>query len=72
MDDETGRTLSLPLSFLRKEHGFMELCKNPRLAATVALGPIEAFDFDVAILFSDLLFPWRPLGLDSGMIPLPN
>ncbi|MBU6374778.1 MAG: uroporphyrinogen decarboxylase [Bdellovibrionales bacterium] len=55
---------------LRKQNGFMELCKNPRLAAEVALGPIQDFDFDVSILFSDLLFPLEALGMgldyDSG------
>jgi uroporphyrinogen decarboxylase len=56
---------------LRAQHSFMELCKNPDLAAAVALGPVEDFDFDVAILFSDLLFPLEALGLgltygDSG------
>jgi uroporphyrinogen decarboxylase len=56
---------------LRAKHSFVELCKNPDLAAAVALGPIEDFDFDVAILFSDLLFPLEALGLsltygDSG------
>jgi uroporphyrinogen decarboxylase len=42
---------------LKKSYSFMELCKKPELAAQVALGPIQDFDFDVAILFSDLLFP---------------
>lgn len=48
---------------LRKKHGFMELCKNAELAAQVALGPIQDFDFDVSILFSDLLFPLEALGM---------
>ncbi len=48
---------------LRKKHSFMELCKEPELAANVAMGPIEDFDFDVAILFSDLLFPLEALGM---------
>src|SRR5471030_2818467 len=48
---------------LRKQHSFMELCKNPDLAAEVALGPILDFDYDVAILFSDLLFPLEALGM---------
>ena len=48
---------------LRKQHSFMELCKNPKLAAEVTLGPIQDFDFDVAILFSDLLFPLEALGM---------
>ena len=56
---------------LRQKHSFMELCKDPKLAAQVALGPVLDFDFDVAILFSDLLFPLEALGMgltypDSG------
>ncbi|HEX4922736.1 MAG TPA: uroporphyrinogen decarboxylase family protein [Bdellovibrionales bacterium] len=48
---------------LRAKHSFMELCKDPELATQVTLGPIEDFDFDVAILFSDLLFPLEALGM---------
>jgi uroporphyrinogen decarboxylase len=48
---------------LRARHGFMSLCKDPALAAEVALGPVVDFDFDVAILFSDLLFPLEALGM---------
>lgn len=42
---------------LKEKYTFMQLCKEPELAAEVAMGPIQDFDFDVAILFSDLLFP---------------
>ncbi len=48
---------------LRQKHSFMELCKQPELAAEVALGPVQDFDFDAAILFSDLLFPLEALGM---------
>src|SRR5205809_2767149 len=48
---------------LRQKHSFMELCKEPNLAAEVALGPVLDFDFDAAILFSDLLFPLEALGM---------
>src|SRR5215510_8225628 len=48
---------------LRAKHSFMDLCKQPELAAEVALGPVIDFDFDAAILFSDLLFPLEALGL---------
>ena len=48
---------------LRRKHSFMDLCKEPHLAAEVALGPVLDFDFDAAILFSDLLFPLEALGL---------
>jgi uroporphyrinogen decarboxylase len=47
---------------LRQRHSFMDLCLVPELAAEVAMGPIQDFDFDAAILFSDLLFPFKVLG----------
>ena len=48
---------------LRAQYSFMELCKNPELASEVALGPVQDFDFDVSILFSDLLFPLEAVGM---------
>jgi uroporphyrinogen decarboxylase len=57
---------------LKKSHSFMDLCKQPKLAAEVALGPIEDFDFDVAILFSDLLFPLEALGMGLTYDPAPK
>ena len=56
---------------LRKKHSFVDLCRVPELAAEAARGPVADFDFDLAILFSDLLFPLEALGLaltyeDSG------
>src|SRR2546427_4845577 len=47
----------------RQKHSFVDLCKQPELAAEVALGPVQDFDFDAAILFSDLLFPLEALGM---------
>ena len=41
----------------------MELCKRPELACEVTLGPLQDFDFDAAILFSDLLFPLEAMGM---------
>lgn len=48
---------------LRSRYSFVQLCKEPELAAETALGPIQDFDFDVAILFSDILFPLEALGM---------
>jgi uroporphyrinogen decarboxylase len=48
---------------LRLRHTFDDLCRRPQLAATVALNAVEEFDFDAAILFSDLLYPLDALGL---------
>lgn len=56
---------------LRQKHSFMQLCKQPELASEVALGPIEEFDFDVSILFSDLLFPLEALGMGLEYKPGP-
>jgi uroporphyrinogen decarboxylase len=47
----------------RRKHTFEQLCREPHLAAAVALDAAEEFDFDAAILFSDLLFPLNALGL---------
>jgi uroporphyrinogen decarboxylase len=55
---------------LKKSHDFMELCKTPKLACEVTMGPIDEFDFDAAILFSDLLFPLEQLG--TGLVYNPG
>ncbi len=57
---------------LKKRHSFMELCKSPELAAETAMGPIRDFDFDVSILFSDLLFPLEALGMGLTYDPGPK
>ena len=56
---------------LKEKYTFEQLCKTPELAAEVATGPIEEFDFDVAILFSDILFILEGLGLDLKFDPKP-
>jgi len=57
---------------LRGRYEFMELCKRPELATAVTLGPIEDFDFDAAILFSDLLFPLEAMGMGLSYEPGPR
>lgn len=48
---------------IKKDSDFMTMCKNPELARDVTMGPIDEFQFDAAILFSDLLFPLEQLGM---------
>ena len=57
---------------LREKYSFEELCKKPGLAAETAIGPIEDFDFDVAILFSDILWPLQAMGMNLAFDPGPK
>lgn len=49
---------------LRARHGFLEICRQPELAAEATLQPLRAFDLDAAIIFSDILLPLVPMGID--------
>jgi uroporphyrinogen decarboxylase len=53
---------------LRERHSLLEICLEPELAVTVTLQPVQLIDVDAAILFSDLLLPFTPLGLDFDFV----
>ena len=56
---------------LKQKYTFEQLCREPDLACEVTLGPIQEFDFDAAILFSDILFPLDFLGMELSFSPGP-
>jgi uroporphyrinogen decarboxylase len=49
---------------LREKHSLLELIKTPELACEVTLQPVNAFAFDAAIIFADILPPLEGMGLD--------
>ncbi len=54
---------------IREEAGsFMNLCRNPKLAAEVTLIPIEEIGVDAAILFSDILVPVEKMGINVEFV----
>jgi uroporphyrinogen decarboxylase len=57
---------------LKETYSFMELCKLPKVACEATMGPIRDFDFDAAILFSDLLFPLEVMGTGLRYDPGPK
>ena len=83
LKNENGKT-QVPVWFMRqagryhshyqnikKGSDFMAMCKSPKLACEVTMGPINDFNFDAAILFSDLLFPLEQMGLGLTYAPGP-
>jgi uroporphyrinogen decarboxylase len=56
---------------IRSNCTFLELCKTPELAAEVTLQPVDFLNVDAAILFSDILTPVEPMGMELDFIPGP-
>lgn len=60
---QAGRYLPEYKATRQHAGSFMDLCKNAELASEVTLQPLERFDLDAAILFSDILTVPDAMGL---------
>lgn len=65
---QAGRYLSEYRAVREKAGSFLNLCKSVDLATQVTLQPVEIFDVDAAILFSDILVVPLEMGLDLEFI----
>ncbi|KYN01619.1 PREDICTED: uroporphyrinogen decarboxylase isoform X1 [Cyphomyrmex costatus] len=54
---------------VRAQHDFFTICQTPELACQVTLQPIERFDLDASIIFSDILVIPQAMGLKVEMVP---
>ncbi len=62
---QAGRYLPEFREIRSKNKDFIKLCLNPILSTEITLQPLKRFDFDAAIIFSDILM--LPYGLDQNV-----
>lgn len=48
---------------VRERYSFDDVCRIPEVACQVTLQPVREFDLDAAIIFSDILVVFPPMGL---------
>jgi uroporphyrinogen decarboxylase len=61
---QAGRYLKEYNEVKKSVGSFLDLCYSPELASEVTLQPIRKFDFDMSIIFSDILVLCDALGFD--------
>jgi uroporphyrinogen decarboxylase len=65
---QAGRSLP-EFRALRAKHKFMDVVRNPELAAEVTLQPLGRYDLDALVLFSDIVVPLIAMGVGVEIKP---
>jgi uroporphyrinogen decarboxylase len=53
---------------IRTRHGLFEIVAQPELCAEVTLQPVRRHDVDAAVMFSDIVYPVLPMGIDVELV----
>lgn len=54
---------------VREKHEFFEVCRTKDLACEVTIHPLRVIDYDVSIIFSDILVVPQAMGMEVVMEP---
>ena len=65
---QAGRYMNEYHEVKKKFTSFMEMCKNENALTEITLQPIKKFDFDAAIIFSDILLILDAINIDVNFV----
>ncbi len=57
---------------IKQRATFLEMTRDPALAAEITLQPLRRFPLDAAIVFSDIMTPLEALGIEIAFTPGPS
>ena len=66
---QAGRYMKEYHTVKNKFSSFMEMCKNANAVTEITLQPVKKFDFDAAIIFSDILLVLDAINIKVDFIP---
>jgi uroporphyrinogen decarboxylase len=64
---QAGRSLP-EYRALRERYGLFDIVADPELCAEVTLQPVRRHDVDAAVMFTDIMFPVLPMGVDVELV----
>ena len=68
---QAGRYLPEYLA-IKARSSFLEMTRDPAIAAEITLQPLRRFELDAAIIFSDIMTPLEALGIQIAFNPGPS